>query len=66
MTTASTTKSAAKERPVFTLRLRPEAHVAGVPALRALLKVALRRYGLRCISAWEDNGENEDARPNTD
>ena len=47
----------AKERPTFTLELRPEPGVDPVPALRALLKVTLRRFGLRCISAHENQEE---------
>jgi len=54
MTPADTIKSTAKERPVFVLELRPEPGVDPVSALRALLKVALRRFGLRCISATEN------------
>lgn len=33
----------------FLVTLRPEPGVAGLVALRGLLKVALRRFGLRCI-----------------
>jgi hypothetical protein len=49
----------AKERPTFTLELRPEPGVDPVLALRALLKVTLRRFGLRCISAHESSAEEE-------
>jgi hypothetical protein len=38
------------ERPTFVIRLRPEKGVDPVRALRALLKVALRRFGLRAVS----------------
>jgi len=51
-TTPDTTKPA--ERPVSVLELRPEPGVDPVLALRALLKVTLRRFGLRCISAHEN------------
>jgi hypothetical protein len=44
----------AKERPTFTLELRPEPSVDSVLALRALLKVTLRSFGMRCISAREN------------
>jgi hypothetical protein len=54
--------TAAKDRPTFTLELRPEPGVDPVLALRALLKTALRRFGLRAIDAREDN---DDAKPNT-
>jgi len=43
------------ERPTFTVRLRPERPgVDPTRALRALLKVALRRFGLRALSVDED------------
>jgi hypothetical protein len=41
----------AAERPLFVLTLRPEPGVDGVRALRRFLKVALRLFRLRCISA---------------
>jgi len=53
MTTTDSTKRTGKERPVFVLELRPEPGVDPVLALRALLKVALRRFGLRCVAARE-------------
>jgi hypothetical protein len=62
MPTATTVKPAAEERPTYLLELRAEPGVDAVLALRALLKVTLRRYGLRCISATEDNkGTNNNA-----
>jgi hypothetical protein len=63
---ATITKPAAG-RPTFTLQLRPEPGVEHpILALRALLKVARRRFDLRCISAHEDNKEtDDDARPNS-
>lgn len=43
------------KQPIFTIKLRPEPSVLDpIKALRALLKTALRRFGLRCISAYED------------
>ena len=39
------------ERPLFVLTLRPEPGVDGNRALRRFLKVALRSFRLRCISA---------------
>jgi hypothetical protein len=41
----------AAERPLFVLTLRPEPGVDGTRALRRFLKVALRSFRLRCISA---------------
>lgn len=41
-------------RPIFVLRLRAEPHLTDpIRSLRALLKAALRRYGLRCLEAVE-------------
>lgn len=37
-------------RPVFVIRLRAEPNIDAVRALRAFLKVALRRFGLRAVS----------------
>jgi hypothetical protein len=42
------------QRPTFTLRLRAEPGVDAIRALRAALKVLLRRYRLRAISISED------------
>jgi hypothetical protein len=44
----------AKDRPTYTLRVRPEPHVDPIKALRALLKAMLRTYGMKCISADEE------------
>ena len=44
-----------KDRPTFVITLRPERNIADpIRALRALLKSALRRHGLRCTSAREE------------
>jgi hypothetical protein len=43
----------AAERPTYVVTLRPERGVDGVRALRWLLKTALRRVGLRAITAIE-------------
>jgi hypothetical protein len=40
-------------RPIFTLTFRPEPGVDAIRALRALLKAALRKYGLKCVAANE-------------
>jgi hypothetical protein len=37
------------ERPVFTLRLQAEPGVEPIRQLRWALKMALRRYGFRCV-----------------
>ena len=38
-------------RPVFVITLRAEKHIIDpIRAMRQLLKIALRRFGLRCIS----------------
>jgi hypothetical protein len=36
-------------RPIFVVKFRPEPGVDGVRSLRALLKIALRQHGLRCV-----------------
>ena len=49
---------AATDRPTFLIRVRPEPGVDPIRALRALLKVALRRFGLRAVTVDEDNKED--------
>jgi hypothetical protein len=41
-------------RPIFVLRLRADPGIDAVRALRALLKVALRQLGLRCVEAYQE------------
>jgi hypothetical protein len=48
--TDASTKSKFAGRPVFTLKLQAEPNVDTTWALRGLLKIALRRFGLRAIS----------------
>jgi hypothetical protein len=40
------------DRPIYTIRLRPEPGVDGIKSLRFLLKRALR-WGLKCVHAAE-------------
>jgi hypothetical protein len=48
----------------FVLRLRAEPRVSDpIRALRALLKVALRRFGLRCTDAVEVQPREEGGGP---
>jgi hypothetical protein len=47
------------ERPTFTVTLRAEPGVNPILALRSLLKIALRRFGLRCVAAHEDRNSGE-------
>jgi hypothetical protein len=47
------TRVVCKQRPIYRLLLRPEPRVDAERALRALLKIALRRLGLRCVSVEE-------------
>jgi hypothetical protein len=44
---------AAKDRPVFALKFRAEPGIDAIKALRTLLKVSLRRFGLRAVDAVE-------------
>ena len=41
-------------RPIYTVRLRPQPGIDPIRALRAALKVLLRRFGLRAIEVRED------------
>jgi len=41
-------------KPIFILRLEGTPGQAGIHALRALLKILLRRYGFRCVDAYEE------------
>jgi hypothetical protein len=49
----TTTKPDTKRpAPIFIVKLRPEAGCTDpIKAVRALLKTAMRRFGLRCLSA---------------
>jgi hypothetical protein len=38
------------DRPVFAVSFRPEKDIDGPRAFKALLKIALRKYGLRVVS----------------
>jgi hypothetical protein len=50
----------AKSRPIYTLRLRPEPHIINpIHALRGALKVLLRRFGLRCVSAEQEENNRD-------
>jgi hypothetical protein len=46
--------TAPADRPVFVLRLEGEQGRHSIHALRALLKVLLRRHRLRCVEAREE------------
>jgi hypothetical protein len=39
---------------IFVLRLKGAPGQVGIHALRALLKILLRRYGFRCVDAYEE------------
>jgi hypothetical protein len=49
---------------VFVIRFRPLPEVDEIKALRALLKVSLRRFGLRATSVSEEREEEEKTMPN--
>jgi hypothetical protein len=42
------------DAPIYILRLTPTPGTDGIKALRMVLKVLLRRFGLRCISIEEE------------
>jgi hypothetical protein len=48
----------------FVIRFRPLPEVDEIKALRALLKTALRRFGLRAMSVSEERETEEDKMPN--
>jgi hypothetical protein len=54
------------ERPIYRVTLRPEPNVDGIRALRAMLKAALRRFGLRAIHVMEAPTEQTNSRQQTD
>jgi hypothetical protein len=54
MTTRKPDRGRQKPPPVFTLQLTALPNVDAIRALRALLKVALRRFGLRALSVRQD------------
>jgi hypothetical protein len=56
----SRTGTPAQVRPIFVLRLRPEPGLIDpIRNLKALLKTALRRHGLRCLEAVEAREEGQ-------
>jgi hypothetical protein len=50
-------------RPIYELRLRPEPGIDAVRALWAVLKVALRQFGMKCIGCEEVSRSNGDTPP---
>jgi hypothetical protein len=46
------------DRPTFVLVLRPLPGVDGLRAIRALIKIALRKFGLRCVMLREEQANN--------
>ena len=40
--------------PAFTVRIEGKPGTAGIRALRAILKILLRRHGFRCLDAREE------------
>jgi hypothetical protein len=49
-------------RPIYRLRIEGRHGPAGIHALRALLKVLLRRHGFRCLDARQE-GPPQRERP---
>jgi hypothetical protein len=45
-------------RPIFTLKIEGKPGAAGIHALRALLKVLLRRHGFRALDVREDKASS--------
>jgi hypothetical protein len=53
----------ATRRPTFVLRLRGESGVDDIRALRAILKVLLRKYRWRCVSIRPESADSSAASP---
>ena len=51
------------DRPIYTVRFRAEPRVNAILALRAMLKYALRRCGLRCVEIEETIPASEGEEP---
>jgi hypothetical protein len=51
------------DRPVYELHLRPEPGVDATSALRGLLKIALRRFGMKCINCEEASRRSGNKSP---
>ena len=51
-------------RPVFVLRLEARPGTDAIRALRSLLKVAGRKFRLRCVDAYEVQPQPERTRAN--
>lgn len=49
------------DRQVFVIRLRTAPNRDAIHELKALLKIALRRHGLRCLSVTEEVVERKGA-----
>jgi hypothetical protein len=49
-----TRRASPEQRPIFTLKIEGKPGAAGIHALRAVLKILLRRYGFICLSAYEE------------
>jgi hypothetical protein len=48
-----------ERRTLYIVTLQPQRGVDGVRALRSTLKTALRRFGLKAISAYESTPQDE-------
>jgi hypothetical protein len=57
--------NAMSERLTYTVRFRPEPRVDGVKALRALLKAALRRFGLKAVLITEEVPTEQTTNPDS-
>jgi hypothetical protein len=49
------------DRPIFVMTLRPEPGVDPINALRRVLKVLLRGYGMRCTSVDQIDAKEEES-----
>jgi hypothetical protein len=56
MTAARHRRARPEPQPIFTLKIEGKRD-SSIRALRALLKILLRRHGFKCIDAREDRGQ---------
>ena len=56
-------RPSAKSRPIFVLEFRPLPNVDAIRSIRALLKLSLRRFGLKAVSVSERQSERGGTAP---
>ena len=59
-TTAKLRRTGPEPRPTFALKIEGPPGDVGIRALRAFLKILLRRYGFRALDMREETGKQEE------